>query len=82
MKTAILLPDTLFADAEKTAKKLGIAPNQLFEKALEEFISRHKKESITEKYNVIYSKINSDEDLAIKNLTIKNLRELTSNDTW
>ena len=49
MKTAISLPDTLYEDAEKTAKSMGIPRSQLFAKALEEFINHHKKESITEK---------------------------------
>jgi len=61
MKTAISLPDTLYEDAEKTAKSMGIPRSQLFAKAVEEFINHHKKESITEKYNEIYSQINSKE---------------------
>lgn len=56
MKIAISLPDTLYEDAEKTAKSMGIPRSQLYAKALEEFINRHKRESITEKYNEIYFK--------------------------
>jgi metal-responsive CopG/Arc/MetJ family transcriptional regulator len=82
MKTAISLPDTLYEDAEKTAKSMGIPRSQLFAKALEEFISHHKRESITEKYNEIYSQINSREISKIESVNIMNLRELTKNDTW
>jgi metal-responsive CopG/Arc/MetJ family transcriptional regulator len=53
MKTAISLPDTLYEEAEKTAKSMGIPRSQLFAKALEEFINHHKRENITEKYNEI-----------------------------
>jgi len=82
MKTAISLPDTLYEDAEKTAKSMGIPRSQLFAKALEEFINHHKKESITEKYNEIYSQISSENISKIESVSIMNLRELTKNDTW
>ncbi len=82
MKTAISLPDTLYDDAEKTAKSMGIPRSQLFAKALEEFIYHHRKESITEKYNEIYSKINSKDISNIESVNIINLQELTKNDTW
>jgi len=81
MKTAISLPDTLYAEAEDTAKSMGIPRSQLFAKALEEFISHHRKESITEKYNEIYSKIGTD-ITNINLVSLDSLRELTKNDTW
>jgi len=82
MKTAISLPDTLYEDAEKTAKSMGIPRSQLFAKALEEFINHHKIESITEKYNEIYSQIDSKDLSQIESINLLNLRELTKNDTW
>lgn len=82
MKTAISLPDTLYAEAEDTAKSMGIPRSQLFAKALEEFISHHRKESITEKYNEVYSKIRNDNMTKINIATLESLRELTKNDTW
>jgi metal-responsive CopG/Arc/MetJ family transcriptional regulator len=82
MKTAISLPDTLYEDAEKTAKSMGIPRSQLFAKALEEFINHHKTESITEKYNEIYSQIDSKDLSQIESINLLNLRELTKNDTW
>ena len=82
MKTAISLPDTLYEDAEKTAKSMGIPRSQLFAKALEEFIIHHKKESITEKYNEVYSQIFSKDSSKIESININTLRELTKNDTW
>lgn len=82
MKTAISLPDTLYAEAEDTAKSMGIPRSQLFAKALEEFISHHRKESITEKYNEVYSKIGNDKMTKINLASLESLRELTKNDTW
>lgn len=82
MKTAISLPDTLFAEAEDTAKCMGIPRSQLFAIALEEFISHHRKESITDKYNEVYSKMGSDEVSKMNTVSLESLRELTKNDTW
>lgn len=82
MKTAISLPDSLYAAAEETAKSMGLPRSQLFAKALEEFISHHRKENITEKYNEIYSNMGFMESNHREAVTIQNLRELTKNDTW
>jgi metal-responsive CopG/Arc/MetJ family transcriptional regulator len=81
MKTAISLPDTLYNDAEKIAKDMGIPRSQLFAKALEEFINHHKKDRITEKINSIYKKELSGGD-RIVDVNLESLRELTKNDSW
>jgi metal-responsive CopG/Arc/MetJ family transcriptional regulator len=82
MKTAISFPYSLYKAAEETAKSMGLPRSQLFAKALEEFISRYRKENITKKYNEIYSD-NMGADLnQIDSVSIDNLRKLTKNDTW
>jgi len=55
MKTAISLPDRLYKQAEKIAKELGIPRSQLVAKALQEFITRHTQDNITEDLNKVYS---------------------------
>jgi metal-responsive CopG/Arc/MetJ family transcriptional regulator len=82
MKTAISLPDSLYIAAENAAKSMGLRRSQLYAKALEEFLDRLNKESLTEKYNKVYSEINTNDFSHIESLTIHNLRELTKNDTW
>jgi len=82
MKTAISLPDTLYRDAELTAKKLGIPRSQLFAKALEEFIKHHQREGITEKLNVVYSQVSGEEEDLSTIASLEILRELTKNDSW
>ncbi|AEJ20959.1 hypothetical protein [Gracilinema caldarium] len=81
MKTAISLPDTLYNDAEKIAKDMGIPRSQLFAKALEEFINHHKKDRITDKLNSIYKKELLGND-RIVDVNLESLRELTKNDSW
>jgi len=82
MKTAISLPDQLYEEAERTAQSLGIPRSQLFAKALEEFISFHKRENITERLNRVYSHVNQEENSEISNIGLESLRNLTKNDTW
>ncbi len=82
MKTAISLPDELFHAAEETAKELGIPRSQLIAKALKEFISKQRKEHITEQLNRVYDKIDKSAEINRGNASIETLRELTRDDTW
>lgn len=82
MKTAISLPDRLYDEAERTARSLGIPRSQLFAKALQEFIEHHKRENITERLNVVYSKVEQSEFDNISNVGLESIRNLTKNDTW
>jgi metal-responsive CopG/Arc/MetJ family transcriptional regulator len=40
MKTAVSLPDPLFRDADRAAKRLGISRSELYARALAEFLER------------------------------------------
>jgi metal-responsive CopG/Arc/MetJ family transcriptional regulator len=82
MKTAISLSDALFEKAEQTAQYMGISRSKLFANALEEYIIKHNGETVTQKLNEVYSKINSDEFSRDLDIGIESLRELTKNDTW
>jgi hypothetical protein len=82
MKTAISLPDRLYADAEETAKSLGIPRSQLYAKAIEEFISTHKKDKITERLNEVYNNSDPFSESSISIVSLESIRELTKNDTW
>ena len=54
MKTAISIPDDVFKDAERAAKKLGVSRSELYANAVAEFIERYRREGITEKLDEIY----------------------------
>jgi metal-responsive CopG/Arc/MetJ family transcriptional regulator len=82
MKTAISLPDALYEDAEETAKAMGLPRSQLFAKALEEFISHHKSERITEKLDEVYERLAEKNNGGIPGVGLDSLRELTKNDSW
>ena len=82
MKTAIALPDQLYIEAEETAKSLGISRSQLYAKAIEEFISTHKMDRLTEQLNEIYSSTDTKSESIISMAGLEAIRELTQNDSW
>ncbi len=53
MKTAISLPDELFADAEKLAAAKGVSRSQLYQDALREYLQRHDPEAVTAAWNAL-----------------------------
>ncbi len=81
MKTAISLPDSLYNDAELTARQLGLARSQLFAKAIKEFIEHHNKDEITRKLNSVYSENTAAEE-DFMDIGIDSLRKATKNDSW
>jgi metal-responsive CopG/Arc/MetJ family transcriptional regulator len=48
MKTAVSIPDPLFAEAEKAARELNISRSKLVQTALEQFLERRRDAAITE----------------------------------
>lgn len=54
MKTAISLPDELFKEAEKYAKKHGLSRSELFANALQDFLRRRSDAEIIAAFNDVY----------------------------
>ncbi len=48
MKTAISLPDEVFRDAERLARRLKKTRSELYKEAVAEYVARHEPEAITE----------------------------------
>ena len=51
VKTAISIKETLFKEAETTAREMSISRNRLFTLALEEFLQRHRNRKLLERLN-------------------------------
>ena len=66
MKTAISIPDPLFREAERVAKRLRIPRSQLYARALEAYLKHQTAKGITEALNAVYRTESSelDPDLA------------------
>ena len=82
MKTAISLPDDLFARAERTAKQLGIPRSQLFARAVHEYLSRHDPESITTRINESLEHEHAGLDAALTNMQSETINRINSDESW
>lgn len=54
MKTAISIPDDIFAEAERLAKTLKKSRSQLYASAVKEYVARHSDDQITAALNRVY----------------------------
>lgn len=55
MKTAISLPDDLFASANSLARRLGLSRSALVAAALSEFIAKHRGAKVSERLDAVYA---------------------------
>ena len=51
MKTAVSIPDAIFEQAERFARRAKRSRSQLFSDALEEYLARHSPDEITDAMN-------------------------------
>lgn len=62
MKTAISLPDEVFRDAERLAKRLRKSRSNLYSEAVAEYVARHEPEAVTEALNQLAKKLDAGPD--------------------
>jgi hypothetical protein len=55
MKTAISIPDEVFADAERVAKRLGVSRSELFTRAMREFLGVRRGQAVTASYDEAFA---------------------------
>jgi metal-responsive CopG/Arc/MetJ family transcriptional regulator len=73
MKTAISLPDPLFAEAEQVAKRLRISRSKLYATAITQFLNEHRSRDVTERLNEVYEKEKSQLDPVLLALQLGSL---------
>jgi metal-responsive CopG/Arc/MetJ family transcriptional regulator len=73
MKTAISIPDELFASAEQFARRRGMSRSQLYATALRRYLEEHRGEDITEQLNAIYGTEPSTLDPALVHPQVRSL---------
>ena len=61
MKTAISLPDNLYAAADLYAQQQDMTRSELYAKALAEYLQHHRDENVTERINAALVKITQNE---------------------
>ena len=75
MKTAISIPDPIFAEADRLAKRLVMSRSELYTRAVEAYIGEHRHSRVREKLDEIYSAESSAVDPAILNAQAASLPE-------
>jgi metal-responsive CopG/Arc/MetJ family transcriptional regulator len=65
MKTALSLPDDLFREAERYAKKHGVTRSQLYAKAIRNLLKQRNADAITEAINKVLETTANDIDPAV-----------------
>lgn len=73
MKTAISLPDPLFAEAEQVAKRLRMSRSKLYATAIEQFLKEQRSRGVTERLNEVYAKEKSQLDPVFHALQLQSL---------
>jgi len=59
MKTAISLPDGIFREAERLAKRLKKSRSELYREAVVEYVARHEPEAITDAMNEVSAHVDT-----------------------
>src|SRR5262245_46629123 len=62
MKTAISLPDDLFEQAERLARRLRKSRSRLYREAVTEYVARHDPDEITAAMDAVAGELNTQPD--------------------
>ena len=76
MKTAISLPDNLFAAADAFAQQRDMTRSELYAKALSEYLQRHPTDNVTKKITAALKKIEVSPDESMREYGLESLRKL------
>jgi len=57
MKTAVSLPDRVYREAERHARRTRKSRSQLYAEALSEYLARHAPDEVTDGMNVIVDQL-------------------------
>jgi len=68
MKTAISIPDDVFARVEAFAKRRKMSRSALFTIAVEQYVQHHRADDVTSRLNELYARENSTLDPLLETL--------------
>ncbi|MYB28000.1 MAG: ChpI protein [Acidimicrobiaceae bacterium] len=75
MKVAVSIPDPLFAEADRLAKRRKLSRSQLYAEALELLVSHEDRSEITRRINEVCSRVDSSLDPGLAAAQSEALRE-------
>jgi metal-responsive CopG/Arc/MetJ family transcriptional regulator len=62
MKTAISLPDRIFREAERQARRMGKSRSEFYAQAVGEYLARHSPDAVTDAMNQVCERVNQKEE--------------------
>ena len=65
MKTAVSIPDDVYAEAERLKQHLNRSRSQLYTDAIREYLARHDPDAVTQALNRVYELVDSRADPAV-----------------
>lgn len=65
MKTAISIPDTVYEQAERMARRLSKSRSQLYAEAVAEYVARHDPDAVTEAMNQVAEQLDTRSDALV-----------------
>jgi len=66
MKTAISIPDDIFAKADQLARRLNTSRSELYSRAVREYVAKHSPGQITQSLDVLVDEIGVESDFATR----------------
>ena len=73
VKTAISIPDDVFARADALARRLSISRSELYATAVAEYVAKHKDEDVTARLNEVYGELPGRVDPALRRLQARSV---------
>ena len=62
MKTAVSVPDEVFKDVERLARRARKSRSQVYSDALKEYVARHAPDGVTEAMNRVCERVKNGKD--------------------
>lgn len=62
MKTAVSIPDDVFEQAERLARRARRSRSQVYSEALREYVARHSPDEVTEALDRVFAEVDQGED--------------------
>ncbi|MGE0581849.1 MAG: CopG family transcriptional regulator [Steroidobacteraceae bacterium] len=63
MKTAISIPDPVFEEAERLAKRRGMSRSELYSKAVSDYVENQRFVGVRERLDAVYAAAPADSEL-------------------
>ena len=75
MKTAISIPDEMFAEAERFATRQGWSRSHLFGEAIAAYLRQHDDDAVTEAMNRVCDDVPEEPDPALQSAAVRVLEQ-------